>query len=279
LFEITNVPLVIGLQTAKTVCLFLIGAMFIVACSETNTNGEIVNGYKYFYYSNGRIKAELQVNENGERNGIAKYYSENGTLTGVSNFSNDTLDGEMRTFYPSGNPNNISVYVKGKVQGEVVEYYENGQIKSVGQFVNGIEHGITVGYYESGGKKYEITLDHGIRTGYVDYDVNGNITDRSIVVSVSVPQDAIFEVGRSIPITLAVSYQHVQTDSTKMYIDINGRLDSSVVPIDAKSAQSVYYLKPERAGEYIIRAHASDWANTALGVIFLASDSLQVMVH
>ncbi|MBC7412891.1 MAG: hypothetical protein H7331_10625 [Bacteroidia bacterium] len=156
--------------------------------------------HKQFKYPNGQIKIDIEVNENGERDGETIYYFENGNIEGITMcknglrnganimyfknekiylrdfFKNDTLNGFYQEYYESGFLRSQQVINMGMVTGRVVEFYDTTGfiIKTATTYKNNMRNGES-SYYDYD-RKY-ITRFSYIKDSlmfYVDYNKDGS---------------------------------------------------------------------------------------------------------
>jgi len=92
---------------------------------EYKNNGEIIVGDIKFYGSEGRMTAEGSFNENGNKNGLWKYYHTNGRLKESQVMADGKTVDTSFLYHPNGLLNYKVPYVDGKISGEVA-IYRNG---------------------------------------------------------------------------------------------------------------------------------------------------------
>ena len=100
--------------------------ILLVCCSTYSPNGKYL---EKDYYQNGQIKYSLEKN-NGEIDGYAKYWDENGVLINEVEYSNGTLHGIWKEYYTNGTLKYSTDYNYGLRDGYEYWYYENGQKQS-----------------------------------------------------------------------------------------------------------------------------------------------------
>ncbi|UII19612.1 toxin-antitoxin system YwqK family antitoxin [Fulvivirga ligni] len=118
------------------------------------------------YYKNGlrdslwlqfyvdRTVKEREFYKAGKKYGESIHYSENGHISYVANFDNDTLVGEAISYYQSG-----AVKSKGnRHNGTWTEFYENGELKLKQNFRNGDLWGQTLSFSIEGDTLLPIQL-------------------------------------------------------------------------------------------------------------------------
>lgn len=105
------------------------------------------------YHSNSTAKkdgSEEGKMIDGLKQGIWKYYDENGNLINIKNYKNDTLHGIQKTYHENGQISDESYYVNGILRGSK-EWFENGKMSSELYF-NEFEQSdsISITWFENG---------------------------------------------------------------------------------------------------------------------------------
>ena len=75
--------------------------------------------------------------KNGNYDGPAKMYFENGTLMQEGFFDSGKISGRWIRYFENGDKYVISNWKNGFRNGETIDFYENGQIKSEVDYVMG----------------------------------------------------------------------------------------------------------------------------------------------
>lgn len=90
------------------------------------------------YFKSGQLQSEgYYLNEETAiPDGPFKVYFENGNIKTENNFIKGQLDGESKTFYPSGKFYYSEQYIINKLDGKRIVYYENGNLKREEIFKN-----------------------------------------------------------------------------------------------------------------------------------------------
>lgn len=150
------------------------------------TDTIITDGYKVFYYPNGKKSSEgkfingkpegiwksyyenEKLKSEGERKnnqpeGLWKFYSDAGVLVSEYNYTNGKKNGLQRTFYADGKLKTEEQLKDNIREGWFKEYGENGKVISETPFKNGVEEGIAKEYAEDG---RIVTITH-YSEGYV----------------------------------------------------------------------------------------------------------------
>src|ERR1041385_1467595 len=110
---------------------FFIFPIFLSA----NNPDTIVNGKKYYLYSDGSLDDTLSCHAWVEK------ISKNGTPNGI--YFEVFANGKMKTYGQIKN---------GKKKGTWIFYYESGQKSDEGKFRKGKKNGVWSGYYRNGNK-------------------------------------------------------------------------------------------------------------------------------
>lgn len=143
------------------------------------------------YWENGNLKSELRY-EDGQLNGVCKWYQMSGKPQMEVNYKDNQMDGLLRRWHENGNlmeeswykagvQDSVSkiyslsgilaeevYYVDGELNGEVKRWYENGQVYQEGQYVDGMMDGSWLVFYSDGNlaAKAEFDKGTGVQTSY-----------------------------------------------------------------------------------------------------------------
>lgn len=158
------------------------------------------------FFENGKLKAQMdyqpdfitcksvlydslgyKVGEgiyvNKTKEGEWKYFSEDGNIRSIENYSKGVLNGPYKVFYQETNGvMEEGTYVNGKLDGEVKQYYADGKVHSLVTNKNGLPSGIAYYYYPDGVKKAQGGHDeNGKRHGpWIQYN-NKGVPERKVV--------------------------------------------------------------------------------------------------
>lgn len=75
------------------------------------------------------------------------------------------LDGEVRTYFPTGELKTKRIYRKGIPVGQAVTYYMDGRTRAVREYKNGMLAGDVISYYPNGDPEYRVHFEHGRENG------------------------------------------------------------------------------------------------------------------
>ena len=77
------------------------------------------------YYDKEQTKLKEEYFQvNGEKEGIKKFYYDNGKLSSIVNYINNYMDGEFKAYYSNGMIEMIANYNNGIMIGEYKTYYK-----------------------------------------------------------------------------------------------------------------------------------------------------------
>ena len=80
------------------------------------------------FYEDGKLKDETMY-KNGKREGLSKYYYQNGKLAVEQNFNNDgNIEGIRKDYWENGNIQEECLYKNGLREGILKEYDEKGKL-------------------------------------------------------------------------------------------------------------------------------------------------------
>lgn len=114
------------------------------------------NGVAYFYSADGTLREQQQYRDDklyGE--GEVKAYDEAGKLISSGTYHNDLRDGVFQNWYPNGQLHSEQTYRHDQKEGPSTWYRENGKLESHGQMRGGYYDGLLTFYDENGLKNKE----------------------------------------------------------------------------------------------------------------------------
>lgn len=127
----------------------------------------IVGPWKLFK-DNGRLTAQGSFNANGKRNGIWKFYNEQGKIGESAEYVDGELNGENRVFYDNGKQKVVAIYKDDNLDGEYLYYSKNGALLQKKYFKNGKLHGMFKSFHNVGEELIESEAEY----------INGNLEDK-----------------------------------------------------------------------------------------------------
>lgn len=124
----------------------------------------------------GRLERFERRKKDFAKQGLYQRFHEQGYLLEEAHFSNDTLDGERKLFFPNGEPEIIEHYTRGVINGKYQKFYESGQQEIEQEFVHGVLQGISTAWYPNGQRKELVTLHDNEENGpFTEWYANGNL--------------------------------------------------------------------------------------------------------
>ncbi len=96
------------------------------------------------FYDNGLKKMEFMFDKNYKKQGLHKWYYENGNLKKECFYKDDKRDGLYKQYYENGDIKEECFYKDDKSYGLYKEYYENGDIKEECFFKDGKRDGMDI---------------------------------------------------------------------------------------------------------------------------------------
>ncbi len=145
------------------------------------------------YSEYGLISSEGKYSKEGKREGVWKYYHDNGNLSSEASYKNDELDGKYTTYVLNGAVNETGTYKKGKVEGPVSSFNAANAPISTLNYKNGLAEGEYLDYDNNGnleGKyiskadklngKFTVFYEDGVKKiegVYVDNEIDGKYTE------------------------------------------------------------------------------------------------------
>lgn len=105
----------------------------------------------------------------------------NGKTAFIMEYKNGYQNGNYREFFEDGTPSRESQYIDDQLDGERKTWYRNGKLRMVENFKFDDNEGITILYNETGTKKAEYMYKNDMLHGAVKYyDVTGKLTNHYI---------------------------------------------------------------------------------------------------
>lgn len=145
---------------------------------ECTSTQDIIDGCTSFdYYSNNMLKSVVSFKD-GELNGKATLYSENGNIARSVNLLKGIVDGPFIRYHLDEQNNKFEEinFIDGIKQGIYKVYYKSGALRIKGNFYNDLLQGIDKEYYENGDLKVLCTYKEGWKDGHeITYYKNGQI--------------------------------------------------------------------------------------------------------
>ncbi len=126
-------------------------------------------GYWEIFDENGRRTSFGNFNDNGEREGVWKWYTDAGIIAEEGEYDNGKLTNEYRSYHADGKLKTISQFKDGERNGPHKVYNEYGALLEASNYKNDVYDGEMITYYPIGEKyiKYKIP--------YVDGKVEGKV--------------------------------------------------------------------------------------------------------
>ncbi len=103
------------------------------------------------YYDNGKLKAEVRINDSNKRHGLSTSYYESGIVKTEITYNNGKKEKAIQ-YYESGKPYVEFNYKNGLKHGKRIKYWESGNIQSVLEYSED-RPGIGLEEYNKRGKK------------------------------------------------------------------------------------------------------------------------------
>lgn len=110
------------------------------------------------------------------KEGLYQRLSPQGQLLEEARYTNDSLEGERKYFFPNGAVESVESYRRGQYHGPYRKYYENGQLYLEQEFVNGAMQGISTIYFPNGKVREKVSIRDNEEDGpFQEYWENGNL--------------------------------------------------------------------------------------------------------
>lgn len=121
---------------------------------------EVKNGLHKYFHENGKLSQEVNYKDD-IKHGSFKVYDENGNLKAEGNFKEGVQEGYWK-FYEDGNLYQDGLYKNDEQHGVWKIYYKNGQIEEECNWNNGNRDGILKQYSKNGELMREVNFKNGV---------------------------------------------------------------------------------------------------------------------
>jgi antitoxin component YwqK of YwqJK toxin-antitoxin module len=188
---------------------------------QYDTAGALLKTFVYYYDAQGKLKAKIEYDLNGKRNG------------------------EMLEYYRTGKLMRQSFYKNGKLEGVMTEWYENG-IKSLeAEYHNDLRDGNQTEYSEQGNKTTVIHYSQGVLSGETTHWYEtGELKMKTVVYPSKDSVQTITFFHKNGQVQQVIHYQHgIISDDRIDSFDENGQLVQSDFYSNGKRTRSDYFEK------------------------------------
>jgi antitoxin component YwqK of YwqJK toxin-antitoxin module len=124
----------------------------------------------------GRTERFERRKKDAARHGLYQKIGSDGKIMEEAHYVNDTIDGEHKTFYPSGKVESVEHFKRGVYEGKYLKYYETGQLQLEQEYVNGALNGLSIKYFINGNVAEKVSLKNNDEDGpFTEYYENGQM--------------------------------------------------------------------------------------------------------
>jgi antitoxin component YwqK of YwqJK toxin-antitoxin module len=132
------------------------------------------------YYSNGQLKFELDKNEQGKLEGVARFWYESGKPQLTAEYVNGVLNGKLIRYREDGTRLSEDIYVAGKLNGMCRTFHYNDNVQSELPYVNDTLHGYCRHFDDVGMVMIEGKYEHSYYEGiWKWYNRSGQLTGKA----------------------------------------------------------------------------------------------------
>jgi len=125
-------------------------------------------------YNEAGTKIASTPYRQGNKEGVASVFGDDGKLRISAEFKNDDQNGMAYEYFPSGKLFRQVLYANNFKEGEEKTYYENGQLAAFSNYKNGDLHGPSKEWSSKGILMFEGEYTHGAKNGkFNKYDEKG----------------------------------------------------------------------------------------------------------
>lgn len=124
----------------------------------------------------GRLERYQRRKKDFAKEGLYERFHQTGYRLESAHYTNDSLDGERKFFFPNGNVESIEHFRRGVYHGKYQKFYESGQLELEQDYVNGALQGTSTAWYPNGTLKEKVTLRDNEENGpFTEWYANGNL--------------------------------------------------------------------------------------------------------
>ena len=163
--------------------LYISNIVFFVYGGSENYHGFGPKHGEYIHYYDAHKKKvrTIELYRYGCRDGAYKEFHENGQLSAILHYQNDTLSGPVKEYYDNGFLKASYHYLKNEVDGEFLSFYRNKKPESTRKFKNGLLEGIEKVYYKNGELSSLFNYKKGEKAGICkEFHPNGKLKSSCI---------------------------------------------------------------------------------------------------
>ena len=143
-------------------------------------NGKIVHAW--IYDNTGKVTAEGIITEKGEKEGMWKFYYENGAVRAEGKYLHNQRTGPWKFYGRDGKLEQTGTYRRGKAEGTWRWYFDNSALRREEEFFNGKEDGHYVEYDREGNVIAEGNYIEGEKDGMWKISVGDQIQEGKYIV-------------------------------------------------------------------------------------------------
>jgi len=206
------------------------------------------------YYPNGNLKSKIELNRNGEINGLKTVYYENKQIQSIEHYSKNIENGEFRKYFSNGNIEITLWYKNGIKDGTLNAFYQNGRLWYTYSYANDRIDGYYREYYNKGSKKEIRLYEKDSLLYYELFDSLGNFTKDFRKITIDCKSDTII-LGNAFralielkgPKIGKIEYSAVDALPSELKVK---EVYSKFLPIVA--SKGIYEFKPTKPGSYVI---------------------------
>jgi len=124
----------------------------------------------------GRLERFQRRKKDFAKEGLYQRFHPDGYLIEEAQYSNDSLDGARKFFFPNGAVESVQHYRRGVIHGKYQKFYESGQLEIEQDYTNGVLEGLSKAWYKNGVHKEQVTLRGNEENGpFIEWYENGNL--------------------------------------------------------------------------------------------------------
>lgn len=168
-------------------------------------NNVIVGPWDLFN-DKGRLTAKGTFNANGKRNGVWKFYNEQGKIRESAEYLDGELNGQNIIYYDNGKQQIVTVYKDGNLEGEYLSFSKNGILQQKKHFKNGKLDGPFKSFHKVGEELIESQAQY----------INGDVLEK---------YKKYFPTGK---LSSEITFKNGKAEGRETKYYLNGELDTDL---------------------------------------------------
>lgn len=205
-------------------------------------------GISKYYNENGKLITEITYSNDQKIKELENEYYNTGELNYIRTIKNDKVEGLVTKYYKNGKIEMQANLISGSFDGEFKKYYENGNYERVNNYVNGKLNGPDIKYFQNGKLQWEVNYINNKEEGtYKEYYPSGQLKHLGFYKNGKLEGEALtyYENGN---IKIKAFHKNGNIEGlSKQYFD-TGELSWEFYNKNGKRTKAIQYFKGGKVG-------------------------------